>query len=228
MIIEFQNVTKKFGNIKALDDVSFKVDEGEFVFIIGSSGAGKSTLTKLLLKEVNPTSGKILFFDKDITKVPNRKIPKIRQDVGVVFQDFRLLENMTVYRNIEYALDILGLSKSVKRERIKKVLDLVGLEARKNAYPNELSGGEQQRVCIARAMSIEPDVLIADEPTGNLDPATSMAIAEDLKKINDQGTTIVMVTHEKELVDYLKKRVIKLSKGKIVSDVENGVYDVDN
>lgn len=225
-MIKFENVSKKYLDVVALENVSLNIDDGEFVFIIGESGAGKSTITKLLLKEIQPDSGQIFLDGKNITKVARRKVPEIRQSIGMIFQDFRLLEDMTIYDNIEYALNILGLSAKTKKRRINEVLEQVGLEDRKKAFPRELSGGEQQRVSIARALSIKPNLIIADEPTGNLDPQTSQEIVSHLMKINEQGKTVVMVTHEKEIVDTSHKRVIHLSDGQIKSDEKDGVYDV--
>lgn len=225
-MIKFENVSKKYLDVVALENVSLNIGDGEFVFIIGESGAGKSTITKLLLKEIQPDSGQIFLDGKNITKVARRKVPEIRQSIGMIFQDFRLLEDMTIYDNIEYALNILGLSAKTKKRRINEVLEQVGLEDRKKAFPRELSGGEQQRVSIARALSIKPNLIIADEPTGNLDPQTSQEIVSHLMKINEQGKTVVMVTHEKEIVDTSHKRVIHLSDGQIKSDEKDGVYDV--
>ena len=225
-MIRYEGVNKRYGKVVALEDLSLKIDQGEFAFIVGESGAGKSTLIKLLNKEENPDSGKIYFNGKDITKVPKRLVPKIRQSIGMVFQDFRLLDNMTVYENIEYALSIIGVSKKEKKKRIDQALKLVKLEDRKKAYPNELSGGEQQRVSIARALSTKPNVIIADEPTGNLDPVTSQNVVDNLMRINEEGITIVMITHEREIVNNSHKRVIHIRDGKIISDEEDGVYDV--
>ncbi len=225
-MIKFENVSKKYLDVVALENVSLNIDDGEFVFIIGESGAGKSTITKLLLKEIQPDSGQIFLDGKNITKVARRKVPEIRQSIGMIFQDFRLLEDMTIYDNIEYALNILGLSAKTKKRRINEVLEQVGLEDRKKAFPRELSGGEQQRVSIARALSIKPNLIIADEPTGNLDPQTSQEIVSHLIKINEKVKTVVMVTHEKEIVDTSHKRVIHLSDGQIKSDEKDGVYDV--
>lgn len=224
-MIKFIDVSKKYSNnVVAVNNATFSIDQGEFLFLTGASGAGKSTLIKLLLKEVQPDSGDIYLDGEKISKVSKRIIPKIRSKVGVVFQDFRLLKNRTVYENIEFVLDVLGYSKKEKRKRIDEVLSLVNLLDRKKSYPNQLSGGEQQRVSIARAISTYPKVLIADEPTGNLDPYTSWEIMKCLEDINKTGTTIIMSTHSKDIVNKLQKRVISMSKGSIIRDSVGG-YD---
>ncbi|WP_297376386.1 cell division ATP-binding protein FtsE [uncultured Helcococcus sp.] len=225
-MIKFENVKKLYeDNITALDDVSFHIHKGEFVFITGASGAGKSTITKLILKEIDPDEGHIYLDGEEITKVSRRIIPKIRKQVGVVFQDFRLLPNRTVYENIEFVLDAQGLSRKNKKKRINEVLELVSLKDRSKAYPNELSGGEMQRISIARALSIKPKVLLADEPTGNLDPDTAWEIMNYFDEINQKGTTVIINTHSKEIVDEMKKRVITVSNGKIVRDSVGGYLD---
>lgn len=225
-LISFQNVNKRYAkNIDALKDVSFNINQGEFVFLIGASGAGKTSIIKLLLKEENPTSGKVILYDQDISNLRARAIPKIRKEMGVVFQNFRLLEDRNIYQNIKFALDIWGVSKKSSDRAIAAVLDMVNLTGREKSYPHELSGGEQQRVALARAMINKPRILIADEPTGNLDPETSWDIMDTLLRINQTGTTIIMVTHSKEIVDKLQKRVIHLEKGRIISDVESGGYE---
>ena len=225
-MIKFENVKKLYeDNITALDDVSFHIHKGEFVFITGASGAGKSTITKLILKEIDPDEGHIYLDGEEITKVSRRIIPKIRKQVGVVFQDFRLLPNRTVYENIEFVLDAQGLSRKNKKKRINEVLELVSLKDRSKAYPNELSGGEMQRISIARALSIKPKVLLADEPTGNLDPDTAWEIMNYFDEINQKGTTVIINTHSKEIVDEMKKRVITVSNGKIVRDSVGGYQD---
>lgn len=192
--------------------------------MIGPSGAGKTTITKLILKEETPTSGKVLLNNQDISYLRARRVPKIRRNIGVVFQSFRLLEDRNVYDNIKFALDILGVSAKEKKEKIRNVLKLVKLENRAKLYPQQLSGGEQQRASLARAMVNNPKILIADEPTGNLDPETSWEIMDTLSEINKTGTTILMVTHSKEIVDKMGKRVIHLENGSIISDVECGKY----
>ena len=225
-MLEFVHVDKTYKNkVCALNDCNFKIEQGEFVFLIGPSGAGKSTITKLILKEINPDRGKIYLYGEDITRLKARKVPKLRQSIGMVFQDFKLLENKTVYQNIKYVMQISGKSSSEIKSTIDTVLDLVNLKDKKNAYPHELSGGEMQRVCIARSMVNKPKLLIADEPTGNLDPVTSMDIANALVRINERGTTVLMITHEKDIVNKLQKRVIQLDKGIIVRDEEGGMYE---
>ena len=225
-MLEFVHVDKTYKNkVCALNDCNFKIEQGEFVFLIGPSGAGKSTITKLILKEISPDRGKIYLYGEDITRLKARKVPKLRQSIGMVFQDFKLLENKTVYQNIKYVMQILGKSSSEIKSTIDTVLDLVNLKDKKNAYPHELSGGEMQRVCIARSMVNKPKLLIADEPTGNLDPVTSMDIANALVRINKRGTTVLMITHEKDIVNKLQKRVIQLDKGIIVRDEEGGMYE---
>lgn len=225
-MIKFEHITKKYSkDIVALNDVNFHIQKGEFVFITGPSGAGKSTVTRLVLKEVDPDQGRIFLDGKDITKVSRRTIPKIRKDVGVVFQDFRLLMNRTVYQNIDFVLDVQGISGRTKKKRIEEVLKMVHLEDRAKAYPNELSGGEMQRVSIARVLSIKPKVIIADEPTGNLDPDTAWEIMRYFEQVNNTGTTIIINTHSKEIVDEMKKRVITFSDGQIIRDSIGGYAD---
>ncbi|RKD30088.1 cell division ATP-binding protein FtsE [Thermohalobacter berrensis] len=227
-MIEFMDVSKEYTKgVKALKDINIHIDKGEFVFIVGSSGAGKSTLIKLLLKEEEPTDGKIILNNMDITNISNRKIPYIRRSVGVVFQDFRLLPNKTVFENVAFAMEIIGASSREIRRRVPIVLSMVGLSHKANNYPNELSGGEQQRVSIARAIVNNPNVLIADEPTGNLDPDTAWEIMKILREINRRGTTIVMATHARDIVNIMKRRVIALEKGTVVRDERKGVYDYE-
>lgn len=217
---------KEYKNgVKALNGVSLSIDKGEFVFLVGPSGAGKSTLIKLLLKEENPTSGTILLNNMDITSVKNRKIPYIRRNIGVVFQDFRLLPNKTVYENIAFAMEIVGAHPKEIRRNVPMVLSMVDLSNKAHCYPDELSGGEHQRVAISRAIVNNPPVLIADEPTGNLDPDTAWEIMKVLRDINRRGTTVLMATHAKDIVDVMKRRVIAIESGKIVRDEEKGVYE---
>ncbi|WP_028991449.1 cell division ATP-binding protein FtsE [Thermoanaerobacter thermocopriae] len=224
-MIKFTNVSKRYNkDIIALSNISFEIENGEFVFIVGPSGAGKSTLIKLLLKEEEPTSGSIVINKKDITKLKKREIPYLRRSMGVVFQDFRLLPNKTVFENVAFAMEIVGAHPKVIRRKVPMVLSLVGLSDKANKYPRQLSGGEQQRVSLARAIVNEPSILIADEPTGNLDPDTSWEIVKLISEINKRGTTVVMATHAKDIVDAMKKRVIALEKGNIVRDEARGVY----
>lgn len=227
-MIEFVNVSKQYkSGKKALDNINLKVNKGDFIFLVGSSGAGKSTFTKLLLKEEEVSTGSIIIDSVDITKMPKRKIPKLRRSIGVVFQDFRLLPNRNVYENVAFAMEITGHTNKEIRRRVPFVLGMVGLSEKAKSYPNQLSGGEQQRVSIARAIVNNPNLLIADEPTGNLDPQTAWEIMNILRDINRRGTTIIMATHAKELVDEMKKRVVALEKGKLVRDEERGTYDYD-
>jgi cell division transport system ATP-binding protein len=224
-LIKFINVSKRYNkDIIALSNISFEIESGEFVFIVGPSGAGKSTLIKLLLKEEEPTSGSIVINKKDITKLKKREIPYLRRSMGVVFQDFRLLPNKTVFENVAFAMEIVGAHPKEIRRKVPMVLSLVGLSDKADKYPRQLSGGEQQRVSLARAIVNEPSILIADEPTGNLDPDTSWEIVKLISEINKRGTTVVMATHAKDIVDAMKKRVIALEKGNIVRDEVRGAY----
>lgn len=223
-MIRLENVSKKYGEVLALNDINLHIKPGEFVFLIGPSGAGKSTLTKLILKEIRPTSGKIYLNNEDITDVSNRKIPYIRRYIGVVFQDFRLLPNKTVYENVSFAMEIIGKKPREIRRSVPIILSMVGLSDKAKSYPHQLSGGECQRTAIARALVNKPDVIIADEPTGNLDSDTAWEIMNLLQDINNRGTTIVMATHAKNIVDEMKKRVITLNHGSVVSDVYEGGY----
>ena len=225
VLIRFKNVIKKYKNgVTAVNDISLSIQKGDFVFIIGSTGCGKSSLIKMLYREEKPTSGKILLGGIDVAKLKNWRVYKIRRKIGVVFQDFKLLQKLTVYENVAFALEIFGLPKSEIFKRVTKVLDLVGLKNKAKQYPTQLSGGEQQRVAIARAIINEPKLLICDEPTGNLDETTSMEIMEVLNEVNKIGTTIIMVTHDTEIVDKMKKRVILLDSGRILKDYEKGTY----
>lgn len=228
-MILLSNVTKTYPNgSTALDDVSFFIERGEFVFIVGPSGSGKSTLIKLLMHEEVPTDGQVIINNKDIGKLKRREIPYLRRSMGVVFQDFRLLSNKTVYENVAFAMDIIGASRKEIRRQVPNVLSLVGLSHKAKSYPKELSGGEQQRVALARALVNNPAFLIADEPTGNLNPKVAMEIMELLDNINKRGTTIIMATHAKEIVDTMKKRVIAIEDGKIVRDESRGGYGYEN
>jgi len=224
-LIKLINVSKEYNNgVNALSKINLNISKGEFVFIVGSSGAGKSTLIKLLLKEEEPTEGKIYLNDMDITKVRNRRIPYIRRSIGVVFQDFRLLHNKTVYENVAFAMEILGTHPKEIRRRVPMILSMVDLSRKASCFPDQLSGGEHQRVAIARAIVNNPPVLIADEPTGNLDPDTAGEIMKVLTDINARGTTVLMATHAKDIVDSMKKRVIAIERGLVVRDEEKGGY----
>lgn len=228
-MILLSNVSKTYPNgSTALDDVSFFIERGEFVFIVGPSGSGKSTLIKLLMHEEVPTDGQVIINNKDIGKLKRREIPYLRRSMGVVFQDFRLLSNKTVYENVAFAMDIIGASRKEIRRQVPTVLSLVGLSHKAKSYPDELSGGEQQRVALARALVNNPAFLIADEPTGNLNPKVAMEIMELLDNINKRGTTIIMATHAKDIVDTMKKRVIAIEEGKIVRDESRGGYGYEN
>lgn len=224
-MVEFNSVSKKYPNgTIALRDVNLKINKGEFAFIVGSSGSGKSTLMKLILKEEDPTEGEVLVNGYQISTLKRMEIPYLRRSLGVVFQDFRLLPNKTVYENIAFALQITeALPKEIRRQ-VPMALALVGLSRKANAYPGQLSGGEQQRVALARALVNNPSVLIADEPTGNLDPETSWEIMKLLTEVNQRGTTVIIATHEKGIVDAMRKRVIALDKGVIVRDQQKGLY----
>lgn len=225
-MIEFVNVKKEFedSGVVALENANFKIDNGEFVFLVGSSGAGKTTITKLLMRETNVTEGEIYLNETDITKIPDKEIPFLRRKMGVVFQDFRLLEDRTVYENVEFAMRVVGATKREIRKRVPEVLSEVGLSYKAKMLPRQLSGGEQQRVALARALVNRPLILIADEPTGNLNPKTAMEIMDIFEEINRMGTTIIMATHAKDIVDTMKKRVIEVSDGNIVRDEVGGEY----
>lgn len=224
-MIEFVNVVKKYDHgVCAMDNINLRIDKGEFVFLVGPSGSGKSTFLKLMIKEEEPTSGKILIDGKDITRIKKKDIPYLRRKIGFVFQDFRLLYDRTVAENIIFALRIIEASEKEIRAQLKTVLQMVGLTGKENYYPNQLSGGEQQRVALARALATKPPILIADEPTGNLDPKTAEEIFKTLLEINARGTTILVVTHAKEIVNELSKRVIALDHGRVVKDDARGVY----
>ena len=224
-VIVVDHVSKNYqSNVPALDDVSIRIKKGEFVFIVGDSGSGKSTLIKLLLRELTPTSGNIYVLDYNLGKIRHSKIPKFRRNIGVVFQDFRLLKDRNVYENVAFAQRIIQTPGREIRRNVPWILSTVGLAGKYKSKPNRLSGGEQQRVAIARALVNRPTILLADEPTGNLDPKNSMEIMKLLEEINDAGTTIIMVTHNKEIVNSMHKRVITLRRGVVVSDQEMGVY----
>ncbi|MDD2502917.1 MAG: cell division ATP-binding protein FtsE [Clostridia bacterium] len=224
-MIQFVNVSKEFKNgLRALDGVDIKVDNGEFVFIVGVSGAGKSTLVKLILKELEPTTGKLLVNDTDLSQMKRKEIPFYRRGIGVVFQDFRLLPEKTVYENVAFAMEVVEAGRKEIRRQVPAVLGMVGLAAKANSFPGQLSGGEQQRTALARALVNNPSILIADEPTGNLDRVTAGEIMKIINLINHRGTTVIMATHALEIVNSMKKRVITFQKGKIVSDDAKGEY----
>lgn len=224
--IEFKNVTKKYEDeFLALEDVSLSVDKGDFVFIIGHSGAGKSTLIKLLIREELPDAGEIFFEERNIAELNKNELPMFRRNVGVVFQDFKILNSQTVFENVSIALEVNNTPREEIQEVVPNVLHLVGLEKKANTFPSKLSGGEKQRLAIARAVSHEPKVLVADEPTGMIDPKATEDIMTILEKINSLGTTIIMATHNKEIVDKMKKRVIQIKDGKIISDKKEGHYE---
>ena len=224
-MITLRNVSKSYGKGQpAIDHMDLQIDKGEFVFVVGNSGSGKSTLIKLLLKELEPTEGTIEVNGQILNKLKRRKVPKYRRGVGVVFQDFRLLKDRNVYENVAFAQRVIERPNRVIKKRVPEVLTLVGLAEKYKSYPRELSGGEQQRVALARALVNRPDILLADEPTGNLDPKTSFEIMKLLEEINERGTTVLVVTHNREIVNAFKKRVIAMKKGFIVSDEQEGVY----
>ena len=224
-MIEFINVSKEYNHgVKALDNINIKINKGEFVFLVGPSGSGKSTFLKLMIREEEATSGKIIIDSKTVTDIKEKDIPYLRRKIGFVFQDFRLLYDRTVAENIEFALRVIESSEREIKTQKKAVLEMVGLTGKENAYPNQLSGGEQQRVALARAMATRPPIIIADEPTGNLDPITAGEIFKTLNEINARGTTVLVVTHAKDIVDSMGKRVIALVHGKVVRDDHRGGY----
>jgi cell division transport system ATP-binding protein len=225
-MIVFDGVTKIYDpDVTALRDVSFVIDKGDFVFIVGASGSGKSTIIRLLLKEIEPTRGRIIVGGRDLGRLPRSKVPMLRRNVQCVFQDFKLLPNRTAYENVAYALKVQGESRESIRKKVPEVLGLVGLAHKGSSLPDELSGGEQQRVSIARAVVNHPPLLVCDEPTGNLDPDTSVGIMQLLYRINRAGTTILMVTHDREMVDKMRKRVIALDGGRLARDERRGGYE---
>ncbi len=224
-MIAFQNVTKIYaGHSPALEDVTFRVNRGEFVSIVGRSGAGKSTLIKLLIGEERPSKGRIFFGQYEVDKVKDSDLPALRRHIGIVFQEFRLLPQKTAYENVAFALEVAGRPQNEIDELVPQVLDMVGLSDKLNNFPHELSGGEKQRVAIARAMVHRPEVIIADEPTGNLDPLNTWDIINLLLKINELGTTLMLATHDKEIINQLEKRVVTLEHGKVIRDEEKGKY----
>ncbi len=225
-IIALDDVTKQYQTgIDAIKNVTMKIDKGEFVFVVGKSGAGKSTFIKLLLKELDPTSGTLYIAGRKVNHLTRKQVPLYRRNIGVVFQDFRLLTDKTVFDNIAFAQRIIGRSKKEIQKNVKTMLAIVGLSDKANVYPDELSGGEQQRVAIARALVNQPPILLADEPTGNLDPQNAWDIITLLEQVNKMGTTVVVVTHNSDIVDIMQKRVITLDEGSVVSDDEKGGYE---
>ncbi len=224
-MIRYENIVKIFpGDFMALDGIDLKIEKGEFVTIIGPSGAGKSTLLKLLYAEEQPTSGQVLFDGRDLATIKKKHLPYYRRNIGTVFQDFKLLSEKTVFKNVSYALEVVGKTTQEINEEVPEILDIVGLADKMEKYPNQLSGGERQKVSLARALIHRPVIIVADEPTGNLDPNSSWDIIKLLMKINDLGTTVILATHDREVVDKLNKRVVALEKGKIVSDCKKGKY----
>lgn len=224
-MISLQHVTKIYGNgVTALEDVTMDVEKGEFIFVVGESGSGKSTLIRLLLREEDATKGEIYVAGKHLVKISSRNVPKLRRNIGTVFQDYKLLTDKTVFENVAFGLEVIGKSRQQIDQRVPEILDYVGLGGKVSNYPDELSGGEQQRVSIARACVNRPLVLLADEPTGNLDPNTSVDIMRLLDKVNRIGTTVVMATHDQAIVDAMRKRVVELDNGHIVRDQSRGVY----
>ncbi len=227
-MIRLRNVSKTYkGNVVALKDLSLDIAKQEFVFVVGPTGSGKSTLIRLLIKEEKPDNGRIWVAGKDIGQLSSWKVPLLRRNIGCVFQDFKLLPNKTAYENVAFALEVIGRPAHVIRQQVPQVLDLVGLSKKRDHFPNELSGGEQQRVSIARAFVNRPLILLADEPTGNLDPSTSVGIMRLLDRINRTGTTVVMSTHDSSIVDTMRRRVIELDRGALVRDQARGVYGVN-
>jgi cell division transport system ATP-binding protein len=227
-VIRFENVSKTYKNgSPALKDISLEIEKGEFVFLVGASGSGKTTFLRLLLREELPDQGRILEAGRDIGELPKWRVPYLRRNIGCVFQDFRLLPNKTVFENVAFALEVIGRPRSTVETQVPQILELVGLAAKSKSFPGELSGGEQQRVAVARAFVNRPLILLADEPTGNLDPANSESIMALLERINRTGTTVVMATHDKALVDRMRRRVIELDRGEMIRDQIRGVYGVD-
>lgn len=225
-IIKFESVSKKYGNSPAISDINLEIEPGEFVFLVGPSGAGKSTILRLIAKEYSQTNGKILVFDKDISKIKSGQLPFYRRKLGFVFQDFKLLDDRTVFENVAIALEVRGHSDDQIAKEVEKILKLFEIWGKRNMFPNQLSGGEAQRTAIARAIIGKPDVLLADEPTGDLDPQTSWGVIQLLNEINSWGTTVVMATHNVEIVNTLKRRVVSVRDGKIIRDKKEGRYEI--
>jgi cell division transport system ATP-binding protein len=227
-VIELRDVTKVYdGGSIALDLVSLQVGRGEFVFFVGPTGCGKSSLMRLLMKELEPSRGEILVAGRKLNDIPRKKVPQLRRNIGVIFQDFKLLPNRTVYQNVAYSLQVIGEGRQAIRKKVPEILRLVGLSTKLHSFPDQLSGGEQQRVSIARAFVNHPPLLLADEPTGNLDPETSIGIMQLIYRINRTGTTVVVATHDREMVDKMRRRVIELSEGRVIRDDESGLYRPD-
>ncbi|MFH1454256.1 MAG: cell division ATP-binding protein FtsE [Armatimonadota bacterium] len=227
-MIRFENVNLIYPNgVKALEDISFSVDKGEFVFIVGSTAAGKSSILKLIYRDMLPTSGHIYVNNQDVVTLKKNRVPYLRRSIGVVFQDFKLLPQKTVYENVAYALEVIGTPKFQIDKAVRHTLDLVGLSDKHKAFPTELSGGESQRISIARALVNHPLILIADEPTGNLDPVTSREIIMLLERINSKGTTVLIATHDRDIVDFMKKRVVTITSGRITDDQERSSYSTE-
>jgi cell division transport system ATP-binding protein len=227
-VVEFRDVSKVYpGGHVGLEKVTLKVGRGEFVFLVGPTGCGKSTCVRLLMKELDPDAGEILISGHELGTMPRKKVPKLRRNIGVVFQDFKLLPNRTVYDNVAYSLQVIGESRESIRRKVPDILQLVGLSTKLHNYPDQLSGGEQQRVSIARAFVNHPPLLIADEPTGNLDPDTSIGIMQLIYRINRTGTTVVVATHDREMVDKMRRRVVELREGRVIRDQADGTYSED-
>ncbi len=224
-IIALEHISKQYSTgVDALQDISLRIDKGEFVFVVGKSGSGKSTFIKLLLKELDPTEGRLFVGGRQVTRLKRKQVSLYRRQIGVVFQDFRLLKNKTVFENIAFAQQIIGMSRRETERNVAIIMDMVGLAGKEKVYPNELSGGEQQRVAIARALINRPTILLADEPTGNLDPQTAWDIMMLLQEVSQTGTTVVVVTHNNDIVDVMQKRVITLDQGILVHDEKKGGY----
>lgn len=225
-MIKFDAVSKKFGSTSALDDISLEIKQGEFIFLVGPSGAGKSTLLRILTREVLPSSGKVIVDHQDITKLKQSEIPNLRRKIGFVFQDFKLLDDRTVFENIALTLEVLGKTDAEIEKAVEHTLKLVDIWDRRNLFPRQLSGGEGQRVAIARAFIGKPEIILADEPTGDLDPTTAWGVIQLLNEINSWGTTILMATHNSEIVNTLKRRVVVIKNGKVVKDSKEGKYEL--
>lgn len=226
IIVKFEDISKKYGSTLAVSDINLEIEAGEFVFFVGPSGAGKSTLLRLIAKEYSPTSGKIFVFDKDISKIKSSNLPFYRRKLGFVFQDFKLLDDRTVFENVAIALEVRGHSDEQIIKEVEKILKLFEIWPKRNLFPNQLSGGEAQRTAIARAIIGKPDILLADEPTGDLDPQTSWGVIQLLNEINSWGTTVLMATHNVEIVNTLKRRVVSIRDGKIIKDKKEGRYEI--